>query len=179
MPRLLYGFLFSFFLVFFFLLLKIYVRAKRSFKFNTRAMQTFIVKSSTAKEEIRKPHFFALNKGLNSGKPLLHPCPNCFKIEAENEEFKETLYWVSFALWRAKAFHPFLIGSVIPFIRIGDYKQLICEKLEVVKANPAEFSTTIEKLRFIELKEKQFLQNLQLIQELKKAYVHSYFNRRR
>ena len=142
-------------------------------------MQTFIVKSSTAKEEIRKPHFFALNKGLNSGKPLLRPCPNCFKIEAENEEFKETLYWVSFALWRAKAFHPFLIGSVIPFIRIVDYKNLVSEKLEVVKANPAEFSTTIEKLRFIELKEKQFLQNLQLIQELKKAYVHSYFNTKR
>ena len=142
-------------------------------------MQTFIVKSSTAKDEIRKPHFFALNKGLNSGKPLLHPCPNCFKIEAENEEFKETLYWVSYALWRSKAFQPLLIGSVIPFIRIGDYKQLICEKLEIVKAHPAEFTETIKQLRIIELKEKQFLQNLQLIQELKRVYVHSYFNARR
>ena len=67
-------------------------------------MQTFIVKSASAKDENRKPHFFALNKGLNSGKPLLLPCPNCFKIEAENEEFKEILYWVSFALWRSKGF---------------------------------------------------------------------------
>jgi hypothetical protein len=86
---------------------------------------------------------------------------------------------VSFALWRAKAFHPFLIGSVIPFIRIGDYKQLINEKLEVVTANPSEFAEIVKKLRLIELKEKQFLQNLQLIQELKKAYVHSYFNPKR
>jgi hypothetical protein len=142
-------------------------------------MQTFIVKSASANDEIKKPHFFALNKGLNSGKPLLLPCPNCFKIEAENEEFKETLYWVSFALWRAKAFHPFLIGSVIPFIRIGDYKQLINEKLEVVKASPAEFAETVKQLRFIEMKEKQFLQNLKLIQELKRAYVYRYFNAKR
>jgi len=172
------AFFFLFFLVFFFFLLKIYVRSKASKILIAEAMQTFIVKSSTAKEEIRKPHFYVLNKGMNSGKPLL-PCPNCFKIETENEEFKETLYWVSFALWRAKAFHPFLIGSVIPFIRIGDYKQLITEKLEIVKSSPAEFAETVKKLRFIELKEKQFLQNLQLIQELKKAYVHSYFNRKR
>ena len=145
---------------------------------NAQAMQTFIVKSASAKEEIRKPHFFALNKGINSGKPLLLPCPNCFKIEAENEDFKETLYWVSFALWRSKAFHPFLIGSVIPFIRIGDYKQLISEKLEVVKASPAEFAETVKKLQFIELKEKQFRENLQLIQELKRAYVYKYFNKK-
>jgi len=141
-------------------------------------MQTFIVKSASTKEETRKPHFYALNKGMNSGKPLLLPCPNCFKIEAENEDFKETLYWVSFALWRSKAFQPFLIGSVIPFIRIGDYKQLIFEKLEVVKASPVEFTETVKKLQFIELKEKQFKENLRLIQELKQAYVYTYFNKK-
>jgi hypothetical protein len=141
------------------------------------AMQTYIVKSATVNEEIRKPHFFALNKGMNSGKPLLFPCPNCFKIEAENEEFKEMLYWVSFTLWKSRAFHPYLIGSVIPFIRIGDYKQVLSEKLEVVKINPTEFKSTVEKLRFIEIKEKQLKENLRLIQELKRAYAQSYFSK--
>jgi hypothetical protein len=148
------------------------VRSAASKILIAEAMQTFIVKSATAKEEIRKPHFYVLNKGMNSGKPLTLPCPNCFKIEAETEDFKEIFYWVSFALWRAKAFHPYLIGSVIPFIRIGDYRQLISENLEVVNVNPAEFAETVKKLRFIELKEKQFKENLQLIQELKRAYVH-------
>lgn len=142
-------------------------------------MQTFTVKSASAKEESRKPHFFVLNKGLNSGKPLSGYCSNSFRIEAENEEFKEILYWVSFALWRAKDFHPYLIGSVIPFIRIRDYKQLISEKLEIVKTSPAEFSETVKQLRLIELKEKQFMQNLQLIRELKQAYVTKYFNKHR
>jgi hypothetical protein len=140
-------------------------------------MYTFTVKSATAKEETRKPHFFVLNKGMNSGKPLLQPCPNCFKIEAENEELKETLYWVSFALWKAKAFHPYLIGSVIPFIRIGDYKQAICEKMKVVEANKTEFFSAVEKLKFIDIKENQIKEHLRLIQELKRAYVLSYFNK--
>jgi hypothetical protein len=61
-------------------------------------MSTFIVKSSTAKTETSKPYFFVLNKGLNSGKPLQLPCPNCFIIQTESEEFKETLYWITFAL---------------------------------------------------------------------------------
>lgn len=139
-------------------------------------METFTVKSVTRIEEDKKPHFFVLSKGLNSGKPLSHPCPNCFKIEAENKELREMLYWISFALWKSKAFHPYLIGSVIPFIRIRDFKQVICEKLEVVKVNPGEFTRTIEKLRFIEIQENQLKKNLKLVQELKQAYVYRFFN---
>lgn len=139
-------------------------------------METFTVKSVTRIKENENPHFFVLSKGLNSGKPLLQPCPNCFKIEAESKEFKETLFWVSYALWRSKAFHPYLIGSVIPFIRIGDFKQVISEELEVVKVNPVEFTRTIEKLKFIEIQENQLKKNLRLVQELKQAYVFRFFN---
>ena len=66
-------------------------------------------------------------------------------------------------------------GSVIPFIRIGIYKQIISEKLEIVKTNPDEFTKTIKQLNFIETKEIQLKQNLKLIQDLKKAYVFSFF----
>jgi hypothetical protein len=142
-------------------------------------MQTFTVKSAAAKSKIEKPRFWVLCKGMNSGKPLSLPCPNSFRVEAETEEVKELLYWVSFALWRSKAFHPHLIGSVIPFIRIRDYQNLVLEKLEVVNESPAEFAEAVKKLQFMELKEKQFRQNLQLIGDLKRAYVHQYFNRRR
>ena len=139
-------------------------------------MDTFTVKSVTRIDENENPHFFVLSKGLNSGKPILQPCPNCFKIEAESKEFKEILFWVSYALWRSKAFHPYLIGSVIPFIRIGDFKQVITEKLEVVKISPEEFTRTIEKLQFIEIQEIQLKKNLTLVQELKQAYVFRFFN---
>ncbi len=152
------------------------MRSAASKTLNALTMQTFTVKSASANSEFKNPHFWILCKGLNSGKPLCMPCPNSFVVEANTEELKESLYWISFALWRGKAFHPYLIGSVIPFIRIGDYMQLVSEKLEVVNESPNEFAETIKNLRFIELKEKQFYQNLQLFRELKMAYVHEYFN---
>lgn len=138
-------------------------------------MQKFIVKTSTAISNSKNPHFFVLNKGMNSGKPLALPCPNCFKIEAENEDVKEILYWISFALWKANSFHQLLRGSVIPFITINDYKNLVAEKFIVVNKNKTEFAESIKKLRFIEIKEKQFKENLKLIQELKRAYAHNSF----
>ena len=142
-------------------------------------METFIIKSATSNEVIQKPHFFVLNKGLNSGKPLLQPCANCFKIEAKNEQIKDHLYWISFALWRSNAFYPYLIGSVIPYIRIGDYKALICKRLELINAHPDEFLKVVTQLKLIEQKEKQLLDNIHLIRELKKAFVFSYFNKPR
>ncbi len=139
---------------------------------------TFNVKSSTVKLESNRPHFFVLNKGLNSGKPLQVICPNSFIIQTESEEFKEVLYWITFALWRTKAFHPYLMGSVIPFIRIGIYKQLITEKIEIVNGNSLAFSEIVKQLNFIESKEKQLKENLKLIQDLKRAYVYQYFNKK-
>lgn len=41
-------------------------------------MKTFVVKTYKAGTEFEKPHFYILNKGLNSGKPLIEPCPNCY-----------------------------------------------------------------------------------------------------
>ena len=119
-------------------------------------------------------HYFDRIVNLNGALWLnLYPLR---KSVVESKEFKEILFWVSYALWRSKAFHPYLIGSVIPFIRIGDFKQVITEKLEVVKISPEEFTRTIEKLQFIEIQEIQLKKNLTLVQELKQAYVFRFFN---
>jgi len=40
-------------------------------------MCTFILNSYNQKSEIKNPHFFILNKGNNSGKPLVSPCSRC------------------------------------------------------------------------------------------------------
>jgi len=85
-------------------------------------MCTFILKSYSQKSEIKKPHFFILNKGNNSGKPLSAPCPNCFVIQFQNETEKEQVYWLMYSLWQSKAFYPFLRGSVIPFVVLRDVK---------------------------------------------------------
>ena len=48
--------------------------------------------------EVLSTQFFILNKGLNSGKPLLKPCPNCFIITTANEQEKEFLFWLCWGL---------------------------------------------------------------------------------
>jgi hypothetical protein len=138
-------------------------------------MKTFTVKSANPKEKIEKPHFYVLCKGMNSGKPLDQRCPNSFCIISDSEEEKEQLYWVSFALWRSNAFYPYLMGSVIPYIRINDFRRLVSDKLMVINSNPESFSKVVQQLKLIELREKQFKENLKLIQELKRAYVYKYF----
>ena len=142
-------------------------------------MQTFIIKFVKPSERSEKPHFFVLCKGMNSGKPLNTRCPNSFCVTCSSEEEKEKLYWISFTLWRTKAFHPYLMGSVIPYIRINDFRQLVEDKLKVVDSDLGGFAKITEQLKLIELREKQFLENLKLMEDLKKAYVYKYFNKNR
>jgi hypothetical protein len=140
-------------------------------------MQTLIVKFVKPSERIDKPHFFVLCKGMNSGKPLNLRCPNSFCVICSSEEDKEKLYWISFFLWRSKAFHPYLSGLVIPFIHINDFKQLVHVKLEIVNNDYGAFTEVVKNLKLIEQSEKQFLENLRLMEELKQAYVYKFFNK--
>lgn len=137
-------------------------------------MCTFILKSYNQKEEIRKPHFFILNKGNNSGKPLTVPCPNCFVIQFQCEEEKEKIYWLSYSLWQSKAFYPFLRGSVIPFVVLLDVKSCLSAALNKVDENPAQFGKAVAALRSLEAIEKQYKQNLLLISQTKRMLFYKF-----
>ena len=118
--------------------------------------------------------FFILNKGMNSGKPLEHPCPNCFTFNASTQEEKDHFYWICFGLWQSRSFHQHLIGSVIPFIRIHELSQVINQASEKALAAPANFLKTVEALKILDLHEKQYHRNLLLISEAKKAIFANY-----
>jgi hypothetical protein len=130
-------------------------------------MCTFILKSYSQKVEIKTPHFFILNKGNNSGKPLLSPCPNCFVIQFENVDDKECVYWILWGLWQSKAFYPFLRGSVIPFIVLRDVKSCIEDGLDRVARNPEQFNKAIDMLQKLSNIENQYIQNLKIIKQAK------------
>jgi hypothetical protein len=137
-------------------------------------MCAFILKSYSQKEEIRNPHFFILNKGNNSGKPLTVPCPNCFVIQFQCEEEKEQIYWLIYSLWQSKAFYPFLRGSVIPFIVLRDIKSCLLDGVEKVAKNPAQFEKAVAALRSLEAIEKQYKQNLLLISHTKRMLFYKF-----
>jgi hypothetical protein len=123
-------------------------------------------------EYTNKNHFFILSKGLNVGKPLDKPCPNCFVLFAKCEIEKQQLYWICFGLWQGNFFHRFLTGSVIPFIRLHDLKQVINEALQKAELNPSAFEKSIEVLNKLNTHQENIHQQLTLIKQAKKALMY-------
>ena len=118
--------------------------------------------------------FFILNKGMNSGKPMQHPCPNCFTFHASTQEEKDLYYWLCFEMWKAHTFHPYLRGSVIPFIIKSDLVQLIRDAATIALKAPGQFEKAIEAFKIVEHQEQQFHRNLHLIAEAKKIIFARY-----
>ncbi len=120
-------------------------------------------------QAILQPHFFVLSKGLNSGKPLKTPCPNCFVITTKTEEDAAFLYWLCWGLWQSKKFHHLLTGSVIPFIRLHEFKPFIKEQAETAFAEKEQYNKNVKALQQLEALEKSYKQNLLLIMDAKRA----------
>jgi len=139
-------------------------------------MSTFNIKSRRPGVFYSMPHFFILNKGNNSGKRLVAPCPNCFVIQFQSEEDKEQIYWLSYSLWQSKAFYPFLRGSVIPFVVLRDVKSCLLDGLNKVDEKPAQFEKTVAALRSLEAMEKKFRQNIKLVQDAKRMLFYKYIS---
>jgi len=129
--------------------------------------QTYSVKNQSTSFE-----FYILSKGLNSGKPLTAPCPNSFIFICKNEEQKDFYFWLLFGLWKAKHFHQFLTGSVIPFIRINEFKKEVAIQAEKISKQQTAYTSTIKQIKLLEQKEIQRLQNLALIKDVKRAMIY-------
>lgn len=134
-------------------------------------MFTFSIQcfNQISKQAISQPQFFVLSKGLNSGKPLKTHCPNCFVITTKNEEEKEFLYWLCWGLWQSKKFHQLLTGSVIPFVRLFEFKAFLKEQAATAFAEKEQYNKNVKALQQLEQLEKNYKQNLLLIMDAKRA----------
>lgn len=115
-------------------------------------------------------HLFILSKGMNAGKPLDKPCPNCFVLLAKDETEKNYFYWLCFGLWQANLFHPFITGSVIPFIRLDDLKQVISEAAQ--KVDTANLQKSISMMQDLKQYQENISKQLDLIKQAKKALMY-------
>ncbi|WP_417266101.1 DUF6943 family protein [Brumimicrobium sp.] len=118
------------------------------------------------------PHFFILNKGLNSGKPLKKPCPNCFVISCNSESEKESLYWIVYSLHQGKRFQIALVGSVIPFIRKNDLMEIIYQAQRIMINKPNAVQNTVSSLLKLEQQEESYKRIQISIKQLKQVLVH-------
>lgn len=139
-----------------------------------KAVKIFTYNPKNQKSEFE---FYALCKGLNSGKPLDMPCPNCFVISCRNAEELEVYRSLLFGLWQTKSFHQFLIGSVIPYIRIGDFKNFVFEQATHLKGKEKVFKNDIRRVKTLEQREKHIYEQLLLISELKRIYIARHLKR--
>ena len=137
-------------------------------------MQNFIIKTHQRGTIYSKPHLFLLNKGMNSGKPQKEPFTNSFVVIFQNEEDCESIYFVAYSLWKTKFWHPYLVGSVIPFLRLPNFSKEFNLKASLMMQEHEEHQKNIAALKLLEKKEKQFHENINLINDLRKTILYRY-----
>jgi len=135
-------------------------------------MNSFRIKTHRLESSYQQPHFFILNKGLNSGKPLNQPCPNCFVCITGSREHREFLYWLCFGLWKSKSFHYFLKGSVIPFITIEETRKLIRESSIKASRKAQAFEKAIKALQLLDSNEQKVKVTLKMIDTARQVIFH-------
>jgi hypothetical protein len=137
-------------------------------------MMNFIIRTHKVGTIYTKPHLFVLNKGMNSGKPQETAFTNSFVVIFQNVEDCENLYFIAFSLWKSNFWHQHLVGSVIPFLRLPDFKKEFSPKASLMMLEHQEHQKNMAALKLLEQKEKQFHENLHLISDLRRAIVYRY-----
>lgn len=134
-------------------------------------MLYFEIKTHRVGKTYEKPHFFILNKGLNSGKPLHNPCPNCFIITTKTEAAKTKLFNLSMMLQIGGFYTYYLKGSVIPFITIKDCSNTLRNGLNSM----VEVDKHIQLVEVLQKEQTRLSENLEKIRQMKKAYIQACF----
>ncbi|WP_310555097.1 DUF6943 family protein [Flavobacterium sp.] len=134
----------------------------------------FIIKTHKKDTLYAKPHLFILNKGMNSGKPQKEQFTNSFVVIFENEEDCENIFWITYSLWQSKFWHRNLCGSVIPFLRIADFIKEFSAKADEILLDFEQHKKDVHALRLLQLQEKQFHLNINLINDLRRVILHRY-----
>ena len=137
-------------------------------------MPNFIIKTLQKDTVYTGNQIFILNKGMNSGKPQKEPFTNSFVIIFPNEEETETVYWLAYSLWKSNFWHQFLMGSVIPFLRINDFKKEFNYKVNQMMQEHELHQKQIKALRLLEQKEDQLHKNIILINEMRRTILNRY-----
>jgi hypothetical protein len=137
-------------------------------------MTNFIIKTHRKGTIYAKPHLFILNKGMNSGKPHNEPFTNSYAVIFQNEQDCENIYYVLLSLWQSRFWHQHLVGSVIPFLRLPDFKKEFFPKAKLMMEEHEQHLKHVAALKLLEAKEKQFHENINLINDLRRVIMHRY-----
>jgi len=111
---------------------------------------------------------------MNSGKPQKEQFTNSFVVIFEKEEDCESLFFIAYSLWQTKFWHPFLIGSVIPFLRLPDFKKEFSPQARLMMVEHEQHQKNVAALKLLEKKEKQYKEDMMLINDIRRAILYRY-----
>ncbi|MBN8694577.1 MAG: hypothetical protein J0L69_15390 [Bacteroidetes bacterium] len=123
------------------------------------------------------PHFFILNKGEQSGKPAPMYWSNCFVFIAETNAEKEFYYFVFLGLWELGYFKKALIGSVVPYIRIGDLTDIAEEAINNINTGNREWSDVSGTITQLEQRKTVLLQQIEYIIKIRRILLYNLVKR--
>lgn len=147
------------------------------FHLTLQAMKDLIIKTHKTDRMYLGEHFYILCKGKNSGKPLLQPCANCWVLQFSSKQDRENYYWMAYTLWQSRFWHYFLVGSVIPFLRLFEFKKEFLPKTELLQSDYEQHLRNVLALQLLQEKEQQFKRKLSLIDGAKKMILQRYVQR--
>lgn len=122
-------------------------------------MLAFQLKSHQQNEPI--PQFYIQCKGLHSGRPLKNAIPNSFSVYTNTPQMFDLVY----VLYVGGLFKPFIKGSVVPFITLGDTSGIIREYAHLI-SNEKLFN----QINNIDSLLESFRKKLQLIEQMQRVY---------
>jgi hypothetical protein len=137
-------------------------------------MPNFITKTHQKDTIYKGNQIFILNKGMNSGKPQKEPFTNSYVIIFSSDEDAEMMYWLAYSLWQMKFWHQHLVGSVIPFIRIQNFKSEFNQKVNKMLSDFEQHQKDICAIKTLELQKEHLEKNLKLINDLKNCILSRY-----
>ncbi len=75
----------------------------------------------TWKVDMEAASFYVQAKGNKAGRPLASPIPNCWAVYSDLPHLEQ----IAYSIYKSRLLDPMRIGSVIPFIRLREYRSVL------------------------------------------------------
>lgn len=85
------------------------------------------VRVATYRVGMEGASFYVQSRGLYAGRPLSQPIPNCWAVYTDLPYLQQ----IAYSIYKSCLLDPMRIGSVIPFIRLREYRSVLLKAADL------------------------------------------------